>query len=644
MNTPASAIHRVSLALALLLCCQADAAKLEKHEIKVGDLTRHYYAYVPDILKDRDQRSGVLAFHARNMTAQEFHKLLDPDREATDYGFVLVYPVGLNKKWNAGKVSGPKDNNTNDDAYLKVLLDKVVPKHKLNKDMMFAMGFSDGAQMAAKAACTQSNIIRGAAMVSHTMNEWGCNPDHEVSMILIHGLKDPIIPYGGGGPFKFSSHLESVDFFRELNGIKSAARTVKVNDTLKCRQYSNKKRDTAVTGCRLYEDGHQWPGSKGWNVRSYGPVNSTFDSIYFILRRFYKMKGPRKPRDTSKIVSMGRINAGLTQEDLRGITATRKEKIRKSIQTEASRLAEAGAKSKPAPAAASTKPAPAKPAPAKVAARPAPPQIRLAQRSVPLGKGKLSYGILMPPERASRQDLRISLVFSPKDISGAALAGALNAPRYSGLYDNVLVHVPAPDKMDSQVSKAVGQIADSVAAELGLEAPMVFLVGFSDGGAIVQNVYCGNPAGFRAVATIGYTWAQGPCDPQPRLPLLVMHSKQDKRHAYKDVPKGRLTHEKTLEMVQQSYPRNLLKHVTLKKKDHRCSEWHEPNGETALWSCTQDWGGNTIPGAKLAFADKYGKVMSAFDGPGYLYRFMDSFEQMPFSFGLYRHMQPLVFH
>ncbi|MEM7003930.1 MAG: PHB depolymerase family esterase [Pseudomonadota bacterium] len=690
---------------------------MTQHEIKVGKSTRKYSVYTPDIVKDMDKVSAIIAFHGPGQKPEEYHKQMDLDQEAADYAFIMVYPAGLGTVWNAGRGKSARDHKVDDATFAEELIPHIIKNHKADPKKIFAMGYSDGAQMATRLACDHADKIYAAASVSHSMNQWGCNPSHEISMIFMHGMKDPRVPFKGGTDYNFASHTESVNFFRSVNGITSSERTVKVNDSLKCRHYSNKKRSTFVIGCRLYEDGHQWPGSKGWKVGTYGSVNKSMDAAYFIMRRFYKLKAEKKARDTTKVVAQGRINAGLSHKKVLELAEVRKQIRYRTLGTNAAKEATKKAAQKAAQKVAASKPTAKKPAPAKARPKPQaiakrtqpaqsqpkatsapavpkqPKRAPLAQTATtapaPLtrnmasvspfavaaspsaetrlgtstqvssstsayasmerlqatwGSQTIDYSVLSPPSTLASSGMRIALFVSPDDVTAEQMAAVVDAERNMIIYQTLFVHVRAEPHFGNNAVHAVLQALEDVAARFELNNASVFAVGYSEGGALVQRMFCDYPAAFRAAATVSYTWQASDCQPTPRIPVLVMQNKQDQRHPFDGNSQDQWGFMQTIANLSQHAPFTLVKEETVSQKDHRCDQWLQLDGTKMLQSCSFDWGGNTIPGAKAQLAGKYGQVMTSFNGPEYVYEFMAEFTDMPFSFGLYRHSTPMVFH
>jgi polyhydroxybutyrate depolymerase len=107
----------------------------------------------------------------------------------------LVYPAGYGESWNAGGCCGAAaSDNINDVAFLKALVAKVDPGHARS---IYVVGYSNGARMAYRIACTDPSLFDGYAMVKGGP-EPGCMVTKPVTLLQIASVNDPEIPYKPG--------------------------------------------------------------------------------------------------------------------------------------------------------------------------------------------------------------------------------------------------------------------------------------------------------------------------------------------------------------------------------------------------------------------------------------------------------------
>jgi hypothetical protein len=186
---------------------------------------------------------------------------------------------------------GSQNKTTDDERFAAELPSLIIERHNIAANKIYTMGFSNGAQMAAKLICHQSVQIAGAAMVAQSLNEEYCHPAYKVPVVVMHGMADPAAPYKGGGKFKVRSHQQTVDFFRNWYEIKAEKKTVKGDSSFKCSEYKDGKANTSVIGCSMFKDGHQWPGSQDFLVKQLGTTNKKLIANDFIMQFFKRFSG-----------------------------------------------------------------------------------------------------------------------------------------------------------------------------------------------------------------------------------------------------------------------------------------------------------------------------------------------------------------
>jgi polyhydroxybutyrate depolymerase len=107
----------------------------------------------------------------------------------------LVYPVAVDRSWNAigccGYASGM---NVDDLAFLKSLATAVDPG---KQRPLYLVGFSNGARLAYRVACTDPDEFDAYAMVKG-LPTTGCVVRKPVTLIQLASVDDPEIPYKPG--------------------------------------------------------------------------------------------------------------------------------------------------------------------------------------------------------------------------------------------------------------------------------------------------------------------------------------------------------------------------------------------------------------------------------------------------------------
>ncbi len=132
------------------------------------------------------------------LTGNRFNEL------ANSAGFYAVYPSGLGKSWNdlRDDASGYAHREGIDDTgFIAALIDRLAGDYPVDVKRVFVTGISNGGFMCYRLACELSGKVRAVAAVTAT-NPVGtkgrCRPQQSVSVMIINGTDDPIVPYNGG--------------------------------------------------------------------------------------------------------------------------------------------------------------------------------------------------------------------------------------------------------------------------------------------------------------------------------------------------------------------------------------------------------------------------------------------------------------
>jgi polyhydroxybutyrate depolymerase len=116
------------------------------------------------------------------------------DRE----GFIVAYPEGINKHWNDGRENAPQ---VDDVAFVTAVIEDLARGFYVDRKRIYATGISNGGMFSQRLACELSGPIAAIASVAATMPDAlkaRCKPSHPISVLMIHGTDDPLIPYRGG--------------------------------------------------------------------------------------------------------------------------------------------------------------------------------------------------------------------------------------------------------------------------------------------------------------------------------------------------------------------------------------------------------------------------------------------------------------
>ena len=190
------------------------AANLRTIALQVDGLERHALIHLPAGDAPPRPLPVVLMFHGNGGTplaaARETGWVAKADAEK----FIIVFPEGTrpdmtrppkfgsnNPAWNDG--SGrfhAGAQNIADVAFIAALLDHLESEFAIDKQRVFATGFSNGASMAFRVGVELSPRLAAIAPVSGAL--WMTEPAmaRPVSLLYMTGTADPINPLEGGVP------------------------------------------------------------------------------------------------------------------------------------------------------------------------------------------------------------------------------------------------------------------------------------------------------------------------------------------------------------------------------------------------------------------------------------------------------------
>jgi polyhydroxybutyrate depolymerase len=254
------------LALTLVGCS-------EYQHLEHGSQTRRYVLHTPD---EADGEVPLLvALHGRLGTGRGmardsgFDALLEPG------GFAAVYPDGYRRSWNDGRGGGPANEAGIDDVgFIEALLEEVAGQVSYDPNRVYLVGISNGGMMAQRLACERTGLFTATASIIASMSETveqGCSPTTTMSMLLMNGTEDPLVPYEGGevsGDSEGSvlSTAATVEFWRLHAGCDQLPEEQTIDalsgdsTSIRHEHYTGCQGEAAVELYEVIGGGHTWPG------------------------------------------------------------------------------------------------------------------------------------------------------------------------------------------------------------------------------------------------------------------------------------------------------------------------------------------------------------------------------------------------
>jgi len=206
MHIQTKALHQeipFIFALLLLAGCR-ELPQLEMRSIEHDGLIRIYGVYVPLSYTGQEPVPLVLALHGGNLNARHMERLSGFDMLAAREGFIVVYPNGLNNRWNDGREAlcgQPEVSDVDDVGFIAALIDQLAADFNIDPARVYATGVSNGGMMSHRLACELTDRFAAIAPVSTAIPEKlepNCTPSAPISVLMINGTEDWCIPWDGG--------------------------------------------------------------------------------------------------------------------------------------------------------------------------------------------------------------------------------------------------------------------------------------------------------------------------------------------------------------------------------------------------------------------------------------------------------------
>jgi polyhydroxybutyrate depolymerase len=286
IKRPATKISLLIIVLAsICVACAKSEIKAEAGDKISGSiphqgLKRTYHIYLPPSYNPALKTPLVIVLHGGGGSGQKMQKLSGLNPKADKYGFIVVYPDGIDRNWNDGrKIDNYRAHrdNIDDVGFISAMIDALARNYAIEPQRIYVTGASNGAMMSMRLACELSGKIRAVAPVIGSMPEdlmSDCSPARSIPILMINGTEDPLVPWEGGfvhfGRRKLGRILsvpDTVEFWRSQNGCSQKPAITWEPD--RDPDDGTRVRKTLYQPCKhgadvvLYEvqgGGHTWPG------------------------------------------------------------------------------------------------------------------------------------------------------------------------------------------------------------------------------------------------------------------------------------------------------------------------------------------------------------------------------------------------
>ncbi len=280
--------------------------KTEQRSLRSGGRKRTYDLHVPSGLAAAEPAPLVLVFHGGFTDGAFMEELTGFNAVADRERFLVAYPNGVGKHWNDGRTSAgsrAQREQVDDVGFVGDLLEDIGRDHPVDPRRVFATGLSNGAAFAHYLAARLARRIAAIAPVVGGIAEEFAplfRPEAPVSVCIIQGTGDPLVPWGGGPinlPGKRGATVSTeaaIQLWVESNGCvpEPAVRNHSVYDSPgDCRvresRWSGGREGSEVVYYAVEGGGHTWPGGPQYlPERIVGRVCKGFNATEVIWQFF----------------------------------------------------------------------------------------------------------------------------------------------------------------------------------------------------------------------------------------------------------------------------------------------------------------------------------------------------------------------
>ncbi|HEY3993162.1 MAG TPA: PHB depolymerase family esterase [Ktedonobacteraceae bacterium] len=281
-------------------CSTARSAGDSTIEISSSGVKRDFILHLPPAY-GQQPLPIVVNYHGYDNTAANFERYTNMAAEADQANFIVVFPQGAldnnvpqpKPSWNAGIGAGGPTGLTDDVQFTRDILSYLQRNYCINTQRIYVTGYSIGASMAYRIACTLSDQIAALATVEgafYHIPPNGCQASRPIPVLDIHSLADTFAPYNGST----SKDLISVPTFLNLwfaidQCNANANQTIFQKADVSGYKWSQCARGTVVEHYKITDGGHVWPGSPT-NMPSLGYTTHTINANVLLWNFFSEFK------------------------------------------------------------------------------------------------------------------------------------------------------------------------------------------------------------------------------------------------------------------------------------------------------------------------------------------------------------------
>lgn len=282
----------------------------EVRTLSFGGRERSYRVHAPS--GTSGPRPVLFVFHGGGGKAVQVERYTRFSALADREGFLAVYPESSNGNWNDGREADLVPTDVDDVGFVRAVLEQVAAAHPVDRARVYATGISNGAIMSHLLAADASDAFVAVGPVVGGMAEplgKRFHPTRPVSLVVIQGDQDPLVPIGGGPVVapgrKYRGRVLSLDQavarYLDRNGIQGTPEVTDLADkdsqdgtATRVTDYPAGEQGARVRVYRVAGGGHTLPGRPNYLPEALiGKTSQDFDGAE-ALWAFFASCPPRR--------------------------------------------------------------------------------------------------------------------------------------------------------------------------------------------------------------------------------------------------------------------------------------------------------------------------------------------------------------
>lgn len=232
-------------------------------ELASGGRQRTFAVHRPAAAAPASGYPLVLMLHGGFGSGAQAEAAYGWDRQADAAGFLVAYPDGVNRAWDAGGgcCGLPGRQGVDDVAFLEAVVARIGAEAPVDPTRIYATGMSNGAIMAYRLACESDLFAAVAPVAGNQLVD--CADAGKASVLHIHGADDTRVRLDGSrgegvaqisGP-PVAGVVEEWRVRDSCGAFETSTQGLVTTSVADCRQ------GRAVELVVVAGAGHQWPGS-----------------------------------------------------------------------------------------------------------------------------------------------------------------------------------------------------------------------------------------------------------------------------------------------------------------------------------------------------------------------------------------------